>query len=213
MSDERQDGVVGAFAEIQRRSLDAAAALVERLVSTVDGEPAQPTDDDAADAEGPAAGGAVEDLMAEWARLWRDSLTSLAGVVIDGNGVRRAAAPGIDVGAPPASAPLQLVCSAGEAPAGIEVWLHNPTGEDRSGLRVRVTAPTAHDGSALPDAAVTAVPELLDLPARSGRGVQLTVDPGSATPGTYRGLVLVEGLPDEWLPLEVQVRAGEPTGS
>ena len=207
MTDERQDGVVGAFAEIQRRSLDAAAVLVERLVSTVDGQREQPGDGEPDAAPRGNAVPGVDDLVAGWARLWRESLTSLAGVV-DGNGLGPSET-GLQVGAPPHPAPLRLVCEGPDSSATVEVWVHNPTQVDHVGLRVHVTPPCAHDGSALASQVVVD-PAALDLPARSGRGVELRVTGGGAAPGTYRALVLVEGLPDQWLPLEVQVGGEAP---
>ena len=206
MTEDGQDGVLGALADVQRRSLDAAASLVERLVSTVDGQRSSDSDAGAVGDGSSGMGGPVDDLVARMTRLWRDSLTSLAGLVVDGDGVRPSEGV-LQVGASPHAAPLRLACAA-DATAELEVWVHNPTEEDRLGLRVHVTPPAAHDGSLL-EKAVEADPQVLDLPARSGRGVRLRVAPAGAVPGTYRGLVLVDGLPDQWLALEVQV-GGEP---
>jgi hypothetical protein len=184
---------------------DAAANLVERLVSTVDGHtPAE--GDDASEPSPDGAGGPVDELVAGWARLWRESITSLAGVVVDGT--VGPDGPGLQVGAPHA-APLRLACAPGGPSAELEVWIHNPTEHDHPGLRVHVTPPCAHDGKPL-DAVVEADPEVLDLPPRSGRGVRLRVDGSGAAAGTYRGLVLVDGLPDQWLALEVQVDGEAP---
>jgi hypothetical protein len=52
-------------------------------------------------------------------------------------------------------------------------------------------------------------PPLVDLPARSSRGVGVSVD-DDASPGTYRGVVLASGIPDAWLPIEVVIAAHPP---
>jgi hypothetical protein len=69
---------------------------------------------------------------------------------------------------------------------------------------VHCTAARAHDGSELV-AALTAEPDAFDLPARSNRGVTISVSSPDARCGVYRGLVLVEGLPEQWLPIEITV--------
>jgi hypothetical protein len=46
-----------------------------------------------------------------------------------------------------------------------------------------------------------------ELPARSSRGIAIGVGgwEGRAEPGTYRGIVMVTGLADVWLPVTVVV--------
>lgn len=182
---------IDAMTDVQRRSVQAAAALVERLVATVDGH-----EDTQTDASTPTAN---DDDLAAFARLWRESMTSFAAAMTgDAN-----AAPHLDVSAAAPPSPLRVqLDEAGEG--ALEVWMHNPTGDALDKLRVHCTEPRAHDGGTL-DAAITAEPDAFDLPARSSRGVRIAVSAPGAQHGVYRGLVLVDGLPEQWLPLEIVV--------
>ena len=183
---------IDAMTDVQRRSVQAAAALVERLVTSVDGH-----EDPEAEATAPTPN---DDGLAGFARLWRESMTSFAAAM---TGDETTTAPHIDVSAtaPPSTLRLHL----DETSAGmLEVWMHNPTGDALDKLRVHCTEPRAHDGRAL-EAAIASEPDAFDLPARSSRGVRIAVSAPGARHGVYRSLVLVEGLPEQWLPLEIVV--------
>lgn len=91
-----------------------------------------------------------------------------------------------------------------------EIWLHNGTGAPIGGLRLHCGDLRAHDGATVPTAAIRFDPPSLDeLPARSSRGVvvEARVD-GDVAPGTYRGVILVAGAPEVWLPIDVTVADG-----
>jgi hypothetical protein len=195
VGDEVIARAIDAMTDVQRRSVHAASALVERLVAAVDGH-----DDTAGgtDAEAPRG----DDPWDGFAKLWRDSMMSLAGAVAGDS-----AAPHIDVSAGPTPAPLRVALDAASASGSVEVWLHNPTAEPFDKLRVHCSVPQAHDGSSLDTAAIMVDPDAFDLPVRSSRGVQISVTAPGARPGTYRAMVLVDGLPDQWLPLEITVPA------
>jgi hypothetical protein len=204
---------VRALGDIQRRGLRAAADVVERLVTAVDGADGhEPTAGGAATA-GPGASAADLQAAVElWAELARRSLQALAGLVPAAGPVPAgtgspvpAGATLVDVGAKSPAAGLRL------SPGGdsVEVWLHNGTHDERRDLRFHCGELRSHDGSSL-GVAVTFAPAVVDrLPGRSSRGVAVAVGPrgngSAAAPGTYRGLVLVTGLPDAWLPIEVTV--------
>ena len=142
---------------------------------------------------------ADDDGLTSMAKLWRDSITSLASAV---NGAR---SPHIDVAAVASSAPIALSLDAESLSATTEVWIHNPTAEALDKLRVHCGAPRSHDGSTLDALSFIADPDSFDLPARSSRGVQIAVCAPDAAPGVYRALLLVEGLADQWLPIEIRV--------
>jgi hypothetical protein len=91
-----------------------------------------------------------------------------------------------------------------------EVWLHNGTGEPRTGLRLHCGDLRAHDGSTLPASVLRFDPASLDeLPARSSRGVVVVAEVADGVPGgAYRGVLLVAGAPDVWLPIVVTVAGG-----
>jgi hypothetical protein len=109
----------------------------------------------------------------------------------------------------------------GEGPAGsdgqpgrmgsAEVWLHNGTADARPGLRLHTGDLRTHDGNTLPDSSLRFDPPSLDeLPARSSRGVVVVADVADGLPdGVYRGVVLVAGAPDVWLPIVVTLASGE----
>ena len=184
---------IDAMTDVQRRSVQAAAALVERLVATVDGH-----EDDSADAS-PAQSN-DDDALIAFAKLWRQSMTSFAAAVTGDEKDE----PRIDVSAGAAPSPLRVTLDAESGHGAIEVWVHNPTADAIDKLRVHCTEPRAHDGASL-SAAVTAAPDAFDLPARSSRGVTIGVSASDPRRGVYRGLVLVEGLPEQWLPIEITV--------
>jgi hypothetical protein len=68
----------------------------------------------------------------------------------------------------------------------------------------------AHDGSTLPASALRFDPPSLDeLSARSSRGVVVVADVADEVPGgAYRGVLLVAGAPEVWLPIVVTVAGG-----
>jgi len=88
-----------------------------------------------------------------------------------------------------------------------EVWLHNGTAEPTTALRPHCGDLRAHDGSTLPASTLRFEPASLDeLPARSSRGLVVTADVADGVPGgAYRGVLLVAGAPDVWLPIVVTV--------
>jgi hypothetical protein len=196
-----------ALGEVQRRGLQAAGALVERLVAAVDGDGDAGRDADAAAEEAPA--GDLDGVVDLWADLFKRSLraiTTLPGSDPNGGGAPSAAT--LDVDRPSPAAPLRLTVEQGGAAdqGAVELWLHNGTGEDQGRLSLHHGELCSHDGTALAARLRFDPAELDALPARSSRGVVVTVElPDPAPAGTYRGVALVAGLPDAWLPIEVVV--------
>jgi hypothetical protein len=101
---------------------------------------------------------------------------------------------------------LPQVAPGGRASA--RLWLHNTTASTASGLRPWCSGLATHSGSTLPTAAVTCQPERIErLEPGASSEVLVTVAVGAdATPGTYHGQLLVEGLPDVVFPLRVRVQ-------
>jgi hypothetical protein len=197
MADETFARAMDAMTDIQRRSAEAASALVERLVSSVDGHRVDAEAD--VDTTRPPTG--AEDALAGMTKLWRESITSLASA-LSGGSADGAARIDVSAGAKPTALRVML----DEAMTGsVEVWLHNPSGEAFDKLRVHCGAPQAHDGTILDADALIVEPDAFDLPARSSRGVTITVEADGVRAGVYRTLVHVDGLPDQWLPLEIVV--------
>jgi len=172
--------------------------------------------------DGSVAGSPPADLLQLWMDVFQRGLQAMAamarpdGAHATGGGPIATA----DVGRGTVTGAVHLTVSAdrpGEGPAGsnrplgrtgsAEVWLHNGTAEARSGLRLHSGALRAHDGSTLPASALRFDPPSLDeLPARSSRGVVVVADVAGGVPGgVYRGVLLVSGAPDVWLPIVVEV--------
>lgn len=181
------------------------------------------------------AGPDIDGLVDLWAELTKRSLHALVRLAGTGGaasdagtgtgtgeaarGSRPAAPSTIDVEASGPVTPLRLAVqrdtvpptdtSTGDASAGGvgEVWLHNGADGERDDLRFHCGELRRHDGGVLPGQVVFDPPVVERLLPRSSRGVLVTVadlDP-AVEAGSYRGIVLVSGLPDVWLPIEVVV--------
>ena len=204
------------LADIQRRGLQAASEVAERLVTVVDGN------GDGSTGRAPSVDGQpigdLDGLVDLWGELMKRSLramvrlpTAAAAASAPPNGAPAAEAadtpPTVDVGTSSVSAPLRLRTGApGETPAEAEIWLHNGTTEEHRELHIHCGELRSPEGESLP-ARPRFDPEVVTLPPRSSRGVLVTVELFDewAAPGPYRGMVLVSGLPGAWLPIEVVV--------
>ena len=100
---------------------------------------------------------------------------------------------------------LPRVAPGGRASA--RVWLHNTTASTAVGLRPWCPGLASHAGASLPATAVTCAPARIDhLDPHASRELLVTVAVGEdASPGTYHGQLLVDGLPDVVFPLRVCV--------
>jgi hypothetical protein len=218
------DPVVGvrALADVQRRGLLAAGELVDRLVRLVDGDAASLRRDDVQRApvgssvSAPSArpSASVDDVVELWlelVRLGADVIRQFASPAARdlGHG------PTVDVGSPSTAEMVHLVAGPDHGAMGcdpmVEIWLHNGTERDQEAIELHASDLRAHDGTILRSGAVGFRPTVIDLPARSSRGVVVTVAGGDAPPATYRGIILATNLPEVWLPLEVQVDRRNPT--
>ena len=74
-------------------------------------------------------------------------------------------------------------------------------------VRLHASDLLSHDGSVIAAAAVEIDTEVVPMPARSSRGVVVTVSVApEVRPGVYRGTLLASGNPDLWLPVMLTVR-------
>jgi hypothetical protein len=208
-----------AMADAQRRGLEAAASVVERMLE-LGRQGARspfplylPREPAAGEDRGGEDGGAAEDPGREARRLRADAerLFELVGesmrVVLD---VAVDAAESGTAGSNGDGAAGEL--SLGPAGAGEEAtasaWLHVLDGPPASPARLHATTLTAHDGATIESGAASFEPPLLEsFDLRSSEEIEVTVAvPGDAQPGTYRGHVLAAGLPEVALPLVLEVR-------
>ena len=144
---------------LQRRGLDAATRIVERLVAATDGAGARP---DGGAAAGWTGGLAVPSA-GEVAALWRD----LARALPVGRGNGPSGSGGTD-GAGGAS--VRLVLGPEDEATTVRLWLHNGTAGTPVGVRLRCDELRDHAGATFPGS-VRFAPEVLpELPAaRAGR--------------------------------------------
>lgn len=202
-----------ALAEVQAQGVRAASELVDRIVRSVDGARERAEEAVSARAEGGSGAPAPDDdarlLIETWIELAQQAAGSISRIGAE-RGDERAAAPrqlAVD-GTSASEAPLVVtVDRAGRVLDGSgEIWLHNGTPGAVGPLTVRCSELRAPEGSVLA-AGLVAEPTALDeLPARSSRGLELSVVPtGELRDGPYRGIVQVEGAPSVWLPVEVRV--------
>ena len=121
-------------------------------------------------------------------------------------GQAAAVAPALDFAGAGSTGRLDFDAEAGDT-ATTEVWLHNAADQDLGRIRLRCSDLMADDGSVVEAAAVRLDPKVVPVPGRSSRGVGVTVKLAKkVNPGLYRGMILVEGRPDLWLPLALSVR-------
>ena len=189
------DPVAGmrAMADIQAEGMRAASDLLERVLEPEHREPVAPP--------------ASETDYAGLVNAWGEMLQQIAAALARPEEQGRVTIP-IDGGVgPPVRLALEL--EAEEQPAGAtgELWLHNGTTAAVGPLALRCGALSTSGGEVL-DARVHFEPaEVAGLPARSSRGVVVSVTPSDRpNPGVYRGTIQAEGAPTLWLPLEVAVK-------
>jgi hypothetical protein len=100
--------------------------------------------------------------------------------------------------------PAGAASPVGPVAGSAEVWLHNRGAVDRTAVALHGGPLLGSDGAMLPADAVHLDPAVVDLPARSSRGITVTVR-SEAAPGTYRGVVVASGAPEAWIAVEVAV--------
>lgn len=183
---------VRALGEIQRRGLQAAGELVDRLVGDADGHAPAPSADDSETgapdgdhgdgygphrAHGAHAGHGGSPAAAQLFQVWVDLLqqgfqavtgaTVTAAVPTSSNGHRGAT---VDVGAGLTTGTVRIDAAGGDVEDGrsgdgraeAEVWLHNGTAEPRADVSLHCGDLRAHDGSLLPAGAVRFDPDRVD---------------------------------------------------
>lgn len=91
--------------------------------------------------------------------------------------------------------------------ATAEVWLHNRGPVDMGKVVLRSGDLLSHEGSVITARLMRLEPDIVPMPARSSRGVTVEVDiDENVAPGSYRGMLVADGHPDVWLPIELVVK-------
>lgn len=201
---------VRALTAVQAEGFQAASELVDRFVRMVATRPdgtaravrhtAPSSAEQRADLWGATD---VEPLIRSW---WAMAGQFLMGAAPQTPAQSADVSPGLDVSGSAATGRLASEAEAGST-ATAEVWLHNAADRDLGRIRLRCSQLMADDGSVIESTAIRLHPKTVPVPARSSRGVAITVKLGKKTrPGLYRGTVLVEGRPQLWLPVALTVR-------
>ncbi len=112
----------------------------------------------------------------------------------------------LDFAAAQATGRLQL-CTVAPGAATAEVWLHNRGPVDMGKVVLRCGDLLSHDGVVIAAQLIRFEPDIVPMPARSSRGVTVEVDVDEhVAPGSYRGMLVADGHPDVWLPIELVVK-------
>ncbi len=196
-----------ALSAIQADGFRAASELVDRFVRMAaaglngSGSSATPANEEPADLYG--ATGLEQFVSSWWAMVdqflrisapRREAETSLAETAT------------FDFTAAQARGRLQL-CTVAPGAATAEVWLHNSGPVDMGKVVLRCGDLLSHDGNVIGARLMRFEPDIVPMPARSSRGVTVEVDiDGHATPGSYRGMLVADGHPDVWMPIELVVK-------
>jgi hypothetical protein len=209
--------------EVARAGLEAAAAVVERMlelgrrgasgiqvpIAPNQGAPSASTEDDPSAAGAPSAdltkmsrrlradAERLVELYATWTRALVDGAAALAEQAMERS----------PTSAAPSEGSLRLGPAARGTTTGGEAWLHVLDGPPGPPARVHASDLIAHHGDRIPAELVVASPGVLDTAAsRTSTAVAISVAvPDRIRPGTYYGHLLADGLPEVVLPLVVEV--------
>ena len=193
-----------ALSAIQAEGFRAASRIVNRFVRAVEPK-----------AEGPEPDAGIGDRTApvdgiqEFERLTR-AWWSMAGQFLlrslPATAKTGSEPVSLDVGGSGTPRGVNFDVAVGES-ASSEIWLHNRGSDDRGNVRLHASDLLSHDGGVISAAALAIDTEVVPMPARSSRGVVVTVDVApDVRPGVYRGTLLASGNPDLWLAVTLTVR-------
>jgi hypothetical protein len=197
-----------ALSAIQAEGFRAASRIVDRFVRAVEtdsdrGTAATPSDTQVTNVNGAARGGdEFERLTRAWWSMAGQFLLRSMPITAktDSESVS------LDVSDPSSSRGVNFDVAVGDS-ASCEVWLHNRGHDDRGDVRLHASDLHSHDGNVIGAAALRIDTAMVPMPARSSRGVTVTIDVGpDVRPGVYRGTLLATGNPDLWLPIVLTVR-------
>jgi len=112
----------------------------------------------------------------------------------------------LDLVAEQAMGRLQM-SSVAPGTATAEVWLHNRGPADMGKVALHCSDLLSHDGSVIAAGLMRFEPDIVPMPSRSSRGVTVEVDiDDDVAPSSYRGMLVADGHPDVWLPIELVVK-------
>ena len=203
-----------ALGDVQRRGLEAAHELVERVASTIAPSEAGSGPGHANGSTDPATGQGppIADLVQDWWEVAGRVLAELAAGTSSSGGPLSPDGP-VEVDVHAADRPT--VWRVRSDPSGRlivpgELWLRNRQPHPVGPLSLGVGDLRAPDGAVISAHCLRFdPPELAELPARTARGVVVTLSPERPfEPGIYRGVVQAAGAPNLLITLEVTVPGG-----
>ena len=204
-----------ALSAIQAEGFRAASRIVDQFVRAVDSNSdreaaVSPSDTQVTNGNATVNGNGAVDGIKEFERLTR-AWWSMTGQFLLRSIPATAAKTGsesvsLDVGDPGSKRGVNFDVAVGDS-ASCEVWLHNRGSDDRGDVRLHASDLLSHDGNVIPAAGLRIDTAVVPMPARSSRGVAVTIYVASdVRPGVYRGTLLAAGYPDLWLPVMLTVR-------
>ena len=197
---------VRALGEIQARGFRAAADLVDRFVNVTDNNPAAaPVADGIGSDRRETRPGTRRPDVERLLDSWKGVIGQVAGSMRGASSPQRTGVAAFDFVASDASGQIDVAATQ-PGVASTEVWLHNGGPTDRGTVVLRCGDLLSHDGSVISSAHVRFDPDVVPMPARCSRGVSvhIAIDDNVA-PGRYHSTLLVDGHPDIWLPVVVNV--------
>lgn len=189
-----------AITDLQVQGIRAASQMAERFTRILEGSEASPAWPPPASTPGAADGAPETELVGEmranvgrlmdlYGQLFERTFEAYVDLVGRRRGESR-----IDAGA---TDDVQVEAAAGSVAAG-DLWLHNHLDEPVPPMSLRVSSMTAGDGSTVDAAQVSLEPSTVTLGPRETARVSVEVKvPEDATPGVYRGFVLIQDQPDQ----------------
>jgi hypothetical protein len=201
-----------ALSAIQAEGFRAASRIVDQFVraveSSTNGE-ATATQADSTNGNAAANANGAADGSHELERLTRAWWSTVGQFLLRSMPLTPTAGSesvSLDVNNPDANRAVNLDAPAGGS-ANSELWLHNRGPDDLGDVRLRCSDLLSHEGKVIGADAVHMDTAVVSMPARSSRGVAITVDIApEVRPGVYRGTLLASGHPDLWLPVMLTVR-------
>jgi hypothetical protein len=198
--------------EVQRLGLSTADAVVSRFVRLVGDFGADRVDRGGSETDGSGRVRMVADDSA-YRRLQADLERALEGYLRLLRELHETALPLLgrtdDGSATDGSGRLELPQVRPGGSSSGRVWLHNTSAAEAHALRPWTPGLCTHSGAAIEPGHVTFDPPLVPtLPIDESAALLVMVSaPPDAAPGVYHGVLLVENLPEQSMPLAVEVVA------
>lgn len=89
-----------------------------------------------------------------------------------------------------------------------EVWLHNAGAKDLGQVRLRCSDLLSDDGRVVSSSVIAFDPAVAPMPSGSSRKIYMKIEVAyDFQPALYRGVLLVEGHPHLWLPVNLTIHS------